>query len=63
MVSHLDHLRLVVLYIIEAQTTMRARLNDPTFTYWFFLKGASSPQAKQYHTLAPRHRFWPSTSS
>ncbi len=52
MVSHLDHLRLVVLYIIEAQTTMRARLNDPTFTYWFFLKGASSPQAKQYHTLA-----------
>ena len=52
MVSHPDHLRLVVLYIIEAQATMRARLNDPAFTYWFFLKGASSPAARQYHTLA-----------
>lgn len=31
---------------------MRSRLNDPTFTYWFFLKGATSPNAGKYHTLA-----------
>jgi hypothetical protein len=29
MITHIDHLRLVVMYIIEAQTAMRARLKDP----------------------------------
>lgn len=52
MVLHVDHLRLAVSYIIEAQATMRSRLNDLTFTYWFFLKGATSPNAGKYHTLA-----------
>ena len=52
MITHVNHLSLAVKYIIEAQTAMRARLKDPDFTYWFFLKGASSPLANRYHSLA-----------
>ena len=29
MITHVNHLSLAVKYIIEAQTAMRARLNDP----------------------------------